>query len=98
MHYEQFYNVKFKWLKRGYINYCFMSFSDLELSFWFKLVLKLFFVRRSLKVPLLILLNFIGMLTGPGFHGNQKSDFDLPHGTRYHGNHMSDFQRNSLFV
>ena len=35
-HYEQFY-VKYNGLKRGYINYSFMSFSDLELSFWFKL-------------------------------------------------------------
>ena len=36
MHYEQFY-VKYKGLNREYINYHFMSFSDLELSFWFEL-------------------------------------------------------------
>ena len=48
VHYEQFY-VKYKGLNRGYINYPFMSFSDLELSFWFELrhFLKLFFVRSS---------------------------------------------------
>ena len=36
VHYEQFY-VKFKGLNREYINYHFMSLSDLELSFWFEL-------------------------------------------------------------
>ena len=36
MHYEQFY-VKYKGLNREYINNDFMSFSDLELSFWFEL-------------------------------------------------------------
>ena len=62
MHYEQF-NVKYKGLNRGYINYRVMSFSDLELSLLFELrfCLKLFFVRCSLKGPLLSLLNFIGM-------------------------------------
>ena len=36
MSYEQFY-VKYKGLNRGYISYPFMSFSDLELSFWFEI-------------------------------------------------------------
>ena len=36
VHYEQFY-VKYKGLNRGYMNYRFMSFSDLELPFWFEL-------------------------------------------------------------
>ena len=36
VHYEQFY-VKYKGVKRGYINYRFMTFSDLELSSLFKL-------------------------------------------------------------
>ena len=35
MHYEQCY-VKYRGLNRGYINYHFMSFSDLGLSFWFE--------------------------------------------------------------
>ena len=43
VHYEQFY-VKYKGSNRGYINYDFQSFSDLELSFWFEL--------RYLKVRL----------------------------------------------
>ena len=38
MHYEQFY-VKYKGLNKRYINYRFMSFSDLELSFWFEYIL-----------------------------------------------------------
>ena len=43
---------KYKGLNRGYINYHFISISDLEL----------FFVRFSLKVPLLSSLNFIGIV------------------------------------
>ena len=62
VHYEQFY-VKYKGLKRGYINYCFISFSDLEVSFWFKLrYFKAVFVRCRLKVPLLSFLNYIGIV------------------------------------
>ena len=49
MHYEQLH-VKYKGLNREYINYRFMSFSDLELSFWFELryLKAVFFVRCSL--------------------------------------------------
>ena len=37
MHYEQFY-VQVQRVKYiGYMNYCFINFSDLELSFWFEL-------------------------------------------------------------
>ena len=36
MHYEQFY-VNYKGLNRGFIIYCFIRFSYLELSFWFEL-------------------------------------------------------------
>ena len=62
VHYEQFY-VKYKWLNRGYINYHFMSFSDLELSFWFELrYLKAVFCKFFCKVPFLSSLNFIGIV------------------------------------
>ena len=34
---QMIFYVKYKDLKRGYINLSFMTFSDLELSFWFEL-------------------------------------------------------------
>ena len=36
MHYKH-YHVRYKGLNIGYINYSYIRFSDLELSFWFEL-------------------------------------------------------------
>ena len=49
MHYEQYY-VKYKGLNRRYINYGFISFLDLELSFRFELrYFKTVFCKMYLK-------------------------------------------------
>ena len=66
MHYEKFY-VKYKGVKRGYINYRFMKFSDLELSFWFKLryFKAVFCDKVSMEAKRVILARFVDFDVAP---------------------------------